>query len=90
MMDLLNNMVMLDAMGGLINTGNSFLKWLQRGAIIAAAIGFCVGGYYLILGGVQGRQKSIAWFVGGALGLVVVLGAYALAQGLSENVKFGG
>lgn len=90
MYDIMNNMVLLDGMGSLISTGTSILKWLQRGALISAAIAFCIGGYYLIWGGMQGRQKSITWFIGGAVGLVIVMGAYGLAQSVGDNIKFGG
>ncbi|KMY52555.1 hypothetical protein AC623_20685 [Bacillus sp. FJAT-27231] len=79
-----------DGMSGLISTGESILKWAQRLALIGAAISFCIGGYYLMFGGERGRHKSITWFVGGAVGLVVVMGAYGLAQGVDSNVKFGG
>jgi TRAP-type C4-dicarboxylate transport system permease small subunit len=79
-----------DGMSGLISTGESILKWAQNLAMIGAAIAFCIGGYYLIFGGERGRQKSITWFVGGAVGLVVVMGAYGLAQGVDSNIKFGG
>jgi len=57
--------------------------------MVAAALAFCVGGYHLILGGERGRHKCIAWFVGGAAGLVIVMGAYALAEGVNTNIRFG-
>ncbi|MBE2978272.1 hypothetical protein [Priestia megaterium] len=78
-----------DGMNGLIESGKSIIKWMQRIAMVAAALAFCVGGYHLILGGERGRHKCIAWFVGGAVGLVVVMGAYALAEGVNTNIRFG-
>jgi len=75
-------------MESLIATGQSLLEWLQMPAIVAAAIAFCIGGYYLIFGGDQGRQKAIKWFIGGAVGLIVVLGANSLANSVSSNIKF--
>ncbi|MFE7083143.1 hypothetical protein [Priestia megaterium] len=79
-----------DGMTGLIESGKSIIKWMQRIAMVAAALAFCVGGYHLILGGERGRHKCIAWFVGGAIGLIVVMGAYQLAEGVNTNVHFGG
>ncbi|KAB2488188.1 hypothetical protein [Priestia endophytica] len=95
MIDLLNQMNDLslgaaDGMGGLIESGKSILKWFQRLGIICAAIAFGVGGYLLMLGGDRGRQKCIAWFIGGAVGLVIVMGALGIAQGVDSNIKFGG
>ncbi|MGG3801903.1 hypothetical protein [Metabacillus fastidiosus] len=79
-----------DGMNGLIQTGQSIITWAQRLAMVGAAIAFCIGGYFLIFGGEGGRRKSITWFVGGAVGLVIVMGAMGLAEGVDSNVKFGG
>ncbi|MYL43972.1 hypothetical protein [Virgibacillus salexigens] len=79
-----------DGMSGLISTGESILKWAQRLGLIGAAIAFCIGGYYLMFGGDRGRGRSIGWFIGGALGLVIVMGAYGIATGIDSNIKFGG
>lgn len=73
---------------GLIETGLSILQWFQRLGIIAAAISICIGGYWLILGGDSGRRKAIGWFIGAAVGLVLVMGAYGLAEGINDNIKF--
>lgn len=75
-------------MEGLISTGQAILEWAQRLGMISAAIAFCIGGYYLIWGGDRGRGKSIGWFVGGAVGLVIVMGAYGIAQSVDSNIKF--
>ncbi|MED4253435.1 hypothetical protein P4689_12600 [Priestia megaterium] len=79
-----------DGMSGLIESGKSIIKWMQRIAIVAAALAFGVGGYHLMLGGERGRHKCVAWFVGGAVGLIIVMGAYQLAEGVNTNVHFGG
>jgi len=79
-----------DGMNSLISTGQSILQWAQRIGLISAAIAFCIGGFYLIWGGERGRQKSITWFIGGAVGLIIVMGAYGLAEGVNNNIKFGG
>lgn len=75
-------------MEGLISTGQAILEWAQRLGMISAAIAFCIGGYYLIWGGDRGRGKSIGWFIGGAVGLVIVMGAYGIAQSVDSNIKF--
>lgn len=75
-------------MESLISTAQAILEWLQMPAIVGAAIAFCIGGYYLMFGGDQGRQKAIKWFVGGAVGLVIILGALSLADSVSTNITF--
>lgn len=75
-------------MESLIATATSILTWLQMPAIIGAAIAFCIGGYYLMFGGDQGRQTAIKWFIGGAVGLVIILGAKSLADSVSTNITF--
>lgn len=75
-------------MEGLISTGQAILEWAQRLGLISAAIAFCIGGYYLIWGGDRGRGKSIGWFIGAAVGLVIVMGAYGIAQSIDSNIKF--
>lgn len=90
-MDLLNFALGagVDGMTSLITSATSILKWAQRLGLIGAALSFCVGGYYLMWGGQSGRQHAKGWFIGGAVGLVVVMGAYGLASGLNNNINFG-
>ncbi|MGL5087773.1 MAG: hypothetical protein ACRC68_19005 [Clostridium sp.] len=64
------------------------VKWLQVLAVPAAAIAFCIGGVVQITGGAEGARKARPWYVGAAIGLVVVLGATALAGTLSNTIKF--
>lgn len=75
-------------MEDIISTGQAILEWAQRLGLISAAFAFCIGGYYLIWGGDRGRGKSIGWFIGGAVGLVIVMGAYGIAQSIDSNIKF--
>ena len=75
-------------MDGLIDTGLPILEWAQRLGLIAAAIAFCAGGYFLMLGGDRGRPKAIGFFIGAAVGLVVVMGAYGIAESIDSNIKF--
>lgn len=75
-------------MDSLISTGQSILEWAQKLGIIGAAIGLCIGGYFLMFGGDRGRSKATGWFIGATVGLVIVMGAYGLAQGIDSNIKF--
>lgn len=75
-------------MDGLIATSQSILKAAQLLGFSAAAIAFCVGGYFLMLGGDSGRRKSVGWFVGAAVGLVIVMGAMGIAKSIDANIKF--
>lgn len=91
MMDAIMNTMMLasaNGMDNLINTGQDILTWVQRAGIISAALGFCVGAFYLIFGGDRGRSKSVGWFIGGAVGLIVLMGAEGIASGIDDNINF--
>lgn len=75
-------------MESLISSATNLLNWLQMPALICAAIAFVIGGYYMIFGGDQGIKKAKTWFIGGAVGLVVILGALALAESVKTNISF--
>lgn len=75
-------------MDGLIETGQAILEWSQRLGLIGAALAFTIGAYYLMFGGDRGRSKSIGWFIGGAVGLIIVMGAYSIAVSIDGNIKF--
>lgn len=75
-------------MDGLIETGLAILEWGQKLGAVAAALAFLTGGYFLMLGGDRGRSKAIGWFIGSALGLIVVMGAYSIAVSIDSNIKF--
>ena len=75
-------------MEGLIETGTQILEWAQRLGLIGAAIAFCIGGYFLMFGGDRGRSRSIGWFIGGAVGLIIVMGAMGIAEGVDSNISF--
>ncbi|MFC7061667.1 hypothetical protein [Halobacillus seohaensis] len=79
---------LLSAISNLQSTGASILTAMQLLGIISAAIAFGIGAYHLIWGGVRGRQSSIVWFIGGAVGLVVLMGATAIAEYIDNQVIF--
>ena len=75
-------------MEGLTSTALALLEWAQDLGLIAAAIAFLTGGYFLMLGGDRGRPKAIGFFIGAAAGLIVVMGAYGIAESINNNIKF--
>lgn len=75
-------------MEGLIATGQAILTAMQALGLITAAISIGIGAYYLIVGGEQGRRKAVQWFIGAAVGLVILMGASAIASGIDQNIKF--
>ena len=75
-------------MDGLLATSLAILEWAQRFGLVGAAASFMIGGFTLMLGGDRGRPKAIGWFIGAAVGLVIVMGAYGLAEGIDSNIKF--
>lgn len=83
------HLILGNGVNDLLVTGESILSMAQTLGIISAAITFCIGGYYLIWGGERGRSKSIGWFVGTVVGLIVVMGAKGLAESVNDNIKFG-
>lgn len=87
-MESMQQLVIFSGMNNLVSTGESILAWAQGLGLIGAAIAFCIGGYYLMFGGDRGRTKAIGWFLGGAVGLIVVMGAYSLATGIDDNITF--
>ncbi|MFC7061110.1 hypothetical protein [Halobacillus seohaensis] len=87
-MGILEGYALLSAISNLQSTGASILTAMQLLGIISAAIAFGIGAYHLIWGGVRGRQSSIVWFIGGAVGLVVLMGATAIAEYIDNQVIF--
>ena len=75
-------------MNGAMSTGVAVLEWAQRFGILSSAIAICIGGYYLIWGGDRGRPKAIGFFIGAVVGLVIVMGAYNMAESINDNIKF--
>lgn len=71
-----------------IATATDFLGWLQMPSLILTAIAICVGGYFFMWGGDQGRQQAKKWWIGAVVGLVVVMGAYSLATSVNNNLNF--
>lgn len=77
-----------DVVANISNLMYEVVKWLQIVAVPSAAVAFCIGGVIQIFGGAEGVRKAKPWYFGGAIGLVIVLGATALASFLKSNVGF--
>ena len=78
----------VDVVSNISNLMYEVVKWLQILAVPAAAIAFCAGGVIQIMGGAEGARKARPWYIGATIGLVVVLGATALASFLKQNIGF--
>lgn len=78
----------MDTIQNLSNLGFEVVKWIQMLAVPATAIALAVGGITHIFGGKNGFEKAKAWYIGGAVGLVVALGATSIANLLKDNITF--
>ena len=73
------------------NLGNTFRQVVRGLKIIAppgAFIAVAIGGFYYIFGGEQGKYKAKVWWLSALIGVVIVLGADAIVNWVSDNAKF--
>lgn len=84
-----SSLMLGDGVDSLVQTLTSFVKTVQKPAIVCTAIAICVGGYQIMLGGDEGRQKAKKWIVGAVVGMLFIMGSMALAGTVNDNVKFG-
>ncbi len=73
------------------NLGRMFRKVLRGLKIIAvpgAFIGVAIGGLYYVFGGEQGKCTAKVWWLSSLIGVVVVMGADAIVNWVSDNAKF--
>ena len=78
----------MDVIQQLVNMGNEVISWMQLLGIPASAIAFGVGGFQQIFGGAEGLRKAKPWYIGGAIGLIFILGASAIASFLKKKITF--
>lgn len=71
-----------------IANANAFLKWAQMPSLICAAIAILVAGYFWMAGGQDGRRTAKTILIGAVVGLVLINGAYALANSVNTNITF--
>ncbi|MPQ45261.1 pilin [Clostridium tarantellae] len=67
---------------------NEVIRWLQILGVPSAGLAFAFGGILHIFGGAEGIRKAKPWYIGGAIGLVVILGASAIANFLQSKITF--
>lgn len=72
----------------LSNLGYEIVNWIQILAVPATAIALGIGGITHIFGGKNGFEKAKAWYIGGAVGLIVALGATSIANFLKGKISF--
>ncbi|MBD8045857.1 hypothetical protein [Clostridium faecium] len=78
----------MDVIQQLSELGNEVVKWIQILGVPGAAIAFGIGGIQQIFGGSEGARKAKPWYIGGAVGLLFILGASAIAQFLKTKITF--
>lgn len=78
----------MDVIQQIADLGNEVVKYIQMLGIPASAIAFGIGGMQHIFGGVEGVRKAKPWYIGAAIGLIVILGATALASFIQSKVQF--
>ena len=85
---MLNLVHVADAVEDINTAGMNIIAMGQRLSLVAAGIAFLIGGFYYMLGGDRGRPKAVGWFIGGSVGLLIVLGALELARSIRDNISF--
>ncbi|KFX53744.1 hypothetical protein FDC50_12895 [Clostridium botulinum] len=78
----------MDVINQLVQLGNEVVKWIQTLGVPSCAIALAVGGIQQIWGGTEGGRKARPWYTGAGLGLLVILGASAIAAFLSTKITF--
>lgn len=78
----------MDVIQQLVNMGNELISWLQMLGIPAAGIAFAIGGFQQIFGGSEGLRKAKPWYIGGAVGLIFIIGSSAIAAFLKMKITF--
>lgn len=65
----------------LVGEGQKVLPYVVTGAIL-------IGGFLQATGGAEGLQKAKKWYIGGAVGLVVGMGASTIVNVLQSHISF--
>lgn len=72
----------------LVDLANQFISWLQMLAVPATGIALAVGGFNHMFGGRNGFEKAKPWYIGGAIGLIIALGATSITSFLQSKITF--
>lgn len=78
----------MDVIAKLVELGNEVVKWIQLLGIPSSAIAFGIGGIQHIFGGAEGVRKAKPWYIGSAVGLLIILAASSLATFLKTKMNF--
>ncbi len=78
----------MDVIQQLKAMGEEFLSWMRILGVPAAAIAFGIGGLTQIFGGSEGLRKAKPWYIGAGVGLVIIIGASAIASFLESKITF--
>lgn len=78
----------MDVINQLVSLGNEVIKWIQDLGIPSTGIALAVGGFQQIWGGAEGVRKAKPWYIGAGIGLIIVLGASAIASFLKTKITF--
>ena len=62
--------------------------WLNAIAVVASAVAFSIGGFQHMFGGNEGLRKAKPWYIGAAVGLVIILGSSSIADFLKMKFSF--
>ena len=86
---LLDMLTLLNAQNTeMYESGQSLLRFIQGFGILFAVAGFSVGAYFLMVGGARGRMSCVGWFIGAAVGLMVLMGANDIAESIQNQSQF--
>jgi len=69
-------------------SGMSLIRFIQGFGLLFAIAGFCVGAYFLMVGGARGRMMCIGWFIGADAGLMILMGAHDIAGAIEGQSQF--
>ena len=78
----------MDVINQIANFGDEIVKWIQILGVPSAAIAFGIGGFNHVFGGPEGTRKAKPWYVGATIGLLIILGASAIATFLKGKIHF--
>lgn len=78
----------MDVIDQIKNLLNEAVKWLQILGTPAAALAFGIGGFFQIFGENEGGRKARPWYIGAGIGLIIILGASAIASFLQSKITF--
>lgn len=74
----------------LYQSGESLLWYVRGFGILIFLAAVTIGSFILMGGGARGRMMSVGWFLGAVAGLLILLGANDIAEGIQNQTQFSG